>query len=71
METLENIFLGSMENIAVRMRDGRSQGERHLACFPASHEHPGKSLHWSGFTGRDDREVVCPALPPNHMPGAK
>lgn len=50
---------------------GKHRGERHLACFPASPEHPDKNLHGSGFTGRDDRDVVCPALPPNRMPGAK
>lgn len=71
METLENVFLDSMEGIVMRMRDGKSRGERNLACFPASPEHPSRNLHESGYTGRAERALMCPALPPNHVPGVK
>lgn len=71
METLGNIFLGGMEGKMMGMRDGKCRGERNLACFPASPERPGRSLPESGCTGRDERGMVCPGLPPNHVPGVK
>lgn len=71
METLENIFLESKEGIAMGMRDGKPQGEGNLACFPAIPGHPGRKLHENGCTGRHERELVCPSLPPNHVPGGK
>lgn len=71
METLENVCLDSMEGIVMGMRDGMSRGERNLPCFPASLEHPSRNLHETSCAGRGKRELVCPTLPPNHVPGVK
>lgn len=69
METVGNIFLDSSKEVVMKgRRDRKSLCERNPVCFPASPEHPGRNLHESGYTGRDEGELMCPAFPPQQSP---